>query len=89
MKYAIRRKMIDEKNNLVFLLSVVNTMTGTSAIWSTHKYEGDPKASTQYLAQIYQAEHDRQIDFIIVQEFLNEPEEFRDKTNILDLTQEQ
>lgn len=87
MIFPIRRKMIDEKHGLVFLLSVVQTNTGTAAIWSHHKYEGDAKKTPiEYFQQNYQAEHDRQIRDIILKDVLNEPEEYKVQT-VQDLTQ--
>jgi hypothetical protein len=87
MKYEIRRKMVDDKHQLIFFLSVVTTLTGTSAIWSTHRYEGDKNAKIEDLKPHFQSAHDRQIDFIIEQEFLNEPDEFKQQT-VQDITQQ-
>lgn len=84
MKYRIRKKFVHK--NVVMFLSVVPTLTGTAAMWSVHPLEDDPAASAQQLAPKYQKAHDKQIDEMIIKEYLNEPDEFKTDT-IHDLTQ--
>lgn len=77
MTYEIKRKF--HHKNYVFLLSVLPG----NAYWSAHKYEGDTRISIKELSQLFQKEHDIQVEA-----FMNEPqpEEFTDMTNIDDQT---
>jgi hypothetical protein len=76
-KYPIRRAFWHKE--YVFLLSVVSTLTGTSAMWSTHKHEGQQMPLIE-LAILYQTSHDKQMDELILKEYLNEPAEYKDAT---------
>lgn len=81
IKYKIRKAFWHKQH--VLLLSVVPTLTGTSAIWSTHEHGWDIekfRPSTEILSIHFQREHERQVDVLIQQEYLNEPEQFKTKT---------
>ena len=77
-KYEIRKSFWHK--NYVMLLSVVPTLTGTSAMWSAHEYNSEIKPPLDVLKTIFQKAHDIQIDKLIIEEYLNEPEEFKVKS---------
>lgn len=82
-KHEIKRTFWHK--NYVFLLSVVSTLTGTAAMWSAHKYEYGYKMKIDDLRRLFQKDHDLQIDAMILQEYENEPDEFKEST-IMDIT---
>ena len=72
MKYEIIKSFWYK--GYVQLLSVV----GPAAWWSVHKCE--TRQPMDIYKSLFQQEHDRQVDFLMLQEQLNEPAEFRTET---------
>lgn len=76
--FKIRRHKIHK--NYVFLLSVFEG----SAYWTAHEYNGDARVPTGVLSELFQTEHNKQVEGMIAEALAKEAQEFLELTVELD-----
>jgi hypothetical protein len=72
--YVIRKHKFYK--DYVFLLTAFEG----AAYWTTHEYAGDTRAPLGVLIDLFQASHNRQVDFLRIQAEQSEPAEFKEVT---------